>query len=284
MAAGLNDAIRMYENRTVVKQTAFTGSGEVPLYTLSGSRMLITLQVTEIEPGTTVNLYVDNGFDRDLPYDTIENLSQSTVSSIKRILSDFNNLFNFRYTVTGGMATFSVGIAVYDNAGTTRIDNAQLDVDLDHTTDALGHFDSTRIGDGHDLLGVNEDGSINVVDDLGANETPLFPYDEAPLVASGLETDVLTYTVPIGKISLLYRCEVSGENIAQYKIYLNGTAIATRRTHHGSGLSTEFDFTTPNKRSVQLEAGDVITVRVLHNRPEPSNHEARYVLLEKATA
>lgn len=268
----------------LVSKDAFTGLGDHAIRVLSGSRMLVTLQIIEIDPATTVNLFVDNGYSVDVPFDTIEGLSINGVGSVKRIINDFNNIFNFRYVVTGGMASIRVAIAVYDNSGTTRIDNAQLDVNLDHTTDALGHYDSTRIGDGNDLAEINTDGSFNFNLDNGATEIPLFPYGEATAVPPAVEAELVSYTVPVGKIGLLYRAECSGDNIAHYKIYLNGDAIASRRTHHGSGLTTDFDFSSPNKRSVQLEAGDVLTVKVSHNRPADGDFESRLVLLEKPVA
>lgn len=275
--------IRVYENRLIVRQDAFTGSGLESFSVLTGSRMLITLQVAEIDPDTTVTLYVDNGYSRDEALDTIENLSVNGVGTVKRIISDFNNVFDFRYTVTGGMAKVRIAIAIYDNAGTTRIDNAQLDVNLSHVTDAMGHFDSTRIGDGTNLLEINDDGSINVSMDNAADETTQIPYSEISAVVQDIETDLLTYTVPPTMVAFLYRAETSGENVAQYRLYKNGVAFASQRTHFGSDLNAHFDFTTPNKRPNEFAAGDVITITVVHSRPDPGNFEGRLVLLEKVT-
>lgn len=284
MSAPLRQSIKLYENRTVFKEDAFTGTKSEALYVTAGSRMLVTLHVLDIDIGAVVNVHVDNTYNDDLPYDTIQTLSLSATGNVKRVLSDFNSIFNFRLVVTGGMATVRLGIALYDNAGTTRIDNAQIGVDLDHATDSMGHFDSTRIGDGSDLLEINPDGSININDDLGIGEEPLWPYDEVSAVTAEIETTIITYTVPVGKVGLLYRVEASGENIAHYKVYINGTVIASKRTYFGGDLNATFEFTSTNKRSVQLESGDVLEVKVTHSRPIASNFESRLLLLEKATS
>ena len=125
--------------------------------------MLVTLKVLSADVGATVTLNVDNTFDTDIPYETLETVQLTAAGVVKRVFSDFHNLFKLRVTVAGGNATYKVAVALFDNANTTKIDNAQIDVSLDHTIDVMGHFDSVRIGDGQYLLDINPDGSINTV-------------------------------------------------------------------------------------------------------------------------
>lgn len=276
-----NNQIRLYEARTFLKKDSSTGLSDVSFYVVSGSRLLVSLKVLSCDIGATVSLNIDNTFDPDVGYETLDTIELTAAGSVKRVFSDFFNQFRLSVNVTGGSATYLVAVALFDNASTTRIENAQIDVSLDHTIDTLGHFDSIRIGDGEYLLDINPDGSINTREDLALDEIPINAYDESPAVPTGAETPVLTYVVPSGKIGFLYRVEASGENVARYKIQVNGDSIATRRTHHGSGLTTEFDFTTPNKRGTLLQAGDIVQVLALHNRPESGDFEARLQLVLK---
>lgn len=244
--------------------------------------MLVTLKVLSADVGATVTLNVDNGFDTNIPFDTIETVQLTAAGTVKRVFSDFTNLFKLRADVTGGNASYRVVVTLFDNAVTTRIENAQIDVSLDHTIDTLGHFDSIRIGDGEYLLDINPDGSINVNLDNAFDEEIANLYSEVPAIVNGSETVLISYEVPVDKIAFLYRVEGSGENVARYQIQVNGSNIATRRTYFGADLTTEFDYTTPNKRALELQPGDIIEVKVLHNRPNPGDFEARMQLLLKA--
>lgn len=268
-------SFRVYETRTIVKEEAFTGTGNKDFYVVSGSRMLVTLLVTDIDPATTVNVFVDNNFDTDELDDTILTLSANSVSRVKRVLTDFHNQFSFRYTVTGGNATFKVGVSLFDNAMTTRIDNAIVEVDLHHTVDVQGNFDSVRIGDGTDLLEIDPSGAIPVIVQEATDEEPINVFNEVPAIANGAETTILTYPVPAGKTAFLSRIDVSGENIARYEVYVDGDLIARKRTWHGQGLNDTFDFTLSARRGLRVEAGEIIEVKVLHERPFAGVFEAR---------
>lgn len=277
-----NNQIRLFETRTYLKQDApFTGTESVEFYAVSGSRMLTCLKVLTCDPGTTVTLAVGNTSDRDIGYDALEQVQLTAAGDIKRVYSDFFNQFKLTVTVAGGNATYRVIVAFFDNAGTTRIENADLKVDINHTVDSLGHFDSVRIGDGTDLLAINPDGSINVVIADAMDEDPISAYGESPATPTGTPAAVVTYVVPADKIAFLYRVEASGENVARYQVTVNDTVIATRRTHHGSGLTTDFNFDSPNKRTLILQPGDIIKLVALHNRPESGDFEARVELLLK---
>lgn len=159
--AGPNNQLRIYEVRTYLKNNNITGIDQVPFYVVSGSRMLVTLAVISADLGTTVSLEVQNTFDVDLGYTTLDAIELNAAGQAKKIFSDFNNLFNLKVTVSGGNASYRVAVALFDNAITTTIQNAQVDVDLNHTVDSEGHFDSLRIGDGTEILSINPDGSIN---------------------------------------------------------------------------------------------------------------------------
>ena len=267
--------IKLYETRTIVKQENFTGTDLSAFYVHAGSRMLITLLVTAIDSGATVNLFIDNNFDTDEADDTILTMSATSVARVKRVLSDFHNQFTFRTVVSGGNASFKIGVSLFDNAMTTRIDNAIVEVDLHHTTDVNGMFDSVRIGDGTDLLAINSDGSINTVAGEAPDEEAINVFQEAVGVANSAETTILTYSVPSGRTAFLSRIDVGGENIARYEVYIDSDLIARKRTYWGNGLGESFDFSLSSRRGLQVEPGEIITVKVIHERPFSGTFEAR---------
>lgn len=270
-----NTTLKVYETRTLITKSAFTGSDTIPFQVTSGSRMLVTLLVSAIDPGATVNLFVDNSFASDTNFDTIDSVSLSSTGRLKRIYSDFHNQFNFRVLVTGGNADFIVAITLFDNAGTTRIDNAQISADLDHTTDVLGHFDSVRIGDGTDLLQINPDGSLNVVIGEAPDESIVNEFAETAPIAANAITTILTYAVPAGKELFLSRIDVGGGNIGTYEVFIDGDLIARKRTYFGGNLNETFDFSVSSRRGLPVETGEIITVTVVHDRPFNAVFESR---------
>lgn len=277
MALQVNNQLRLYETRTFLKGSS---SAVERFYVTSGSRMLVTLKVLSADLGATVTLTVGNTFDVDTGYDTLDTFPVTGVGLVKRIYSDFHNQFELSVNVSGGNADYRVAVSLFDNSGTTRIENAQLAVDLSDIADTLGHFDSVRIGDGTGpYLDINPDGTINIGDPV--DESPLSLYDESPAVPTGTAAPILTYVVPNDKVAFLYRAEASGENVARYQVLVNDEVIATRRTHHGSGLTTEFTFLTFNKKTIVLQPGDVIKLVALHNRPTAGDFEARIQLTLK---
>lgn len=267
--------LKQFETNVLLDEVAVTGSGEITAVVISGSRMLMVLDITDIDPATTVTINVDNTFSIDAAYETIETLTFNALGRKKRIISDFNNQFRFKYTVTGGNATFRFATSLYDNAMTTRIDNAMVDVDLSHLIDVEGNFDSVRIGDGTDLLAINPDGSIDVVIGEDTDESHINEFNEVLAVSNGVDTDLITYTVPIGETLFLSRIDVSGENIARFEVQLDTDVIARKRTYFSGPLNETFDFTQSGKRGYQINAGKVIKVKVLHGRPMAGDFEAR---------
>lgn len=282
--ASIQRFLSLFETTVLHNEKNFSGSKTERFGIKTGSRLVFSLVVTQIDAGAQVTVTVNNTFSLDFPFEQVLQFGTTTaVSFVRRIITDFHSIFDIQVDVTGGNATFAVGVTVNDNALSTRIDNAIIDVDLSHIPDVNGHFDSVRIGDGVDLLGINPDGSINVNIVQGSGGPPELmknTYDEALAVASGSETDVVTYTVPVGKTASLQRVEFSGENIAQYRVYLNGSVIASRRTKQGGDLSGEFVFEGAGEEGLPLAAGDVVRLTTLHGRPANGNFEGRIQVLE----
>ena len=164
--------------------------------------------------------------------------------------------------------------------------NANLLVQLSHKDNdpnAGDVHDSVRVGDGTDEMEVNSDGSINVnlVSSVtGPSEVVKTKFDEAPSVASGSETSVVSYTVPSGKTARLHRVTYSGENVATYNLYIAGSIEERRRTHFGADLTGDMRFTGAAKEGPLYPAGTVIQLKVLHTRPSAASFNGRIQVLE----
>jgi hypothetical protein len=169
------------------------------------------------------------------------------------------------------------------NIGTV---NAELEVQLSHLDndpDAGDVHDSIRIGDGVETLEINPDGSINVnlVQSPPNQEQSTNTYGEALGVTSGSETLIVSFTASsASKRYSLQRAEFTGEQIGLYRLYINGTNIATKRTHHGSGLSGGYEFIGGSQEGLFLSTGDVVELKVLHTRPSTGDFEGRIQIFE----
>lgn len=169
------------------------------------------------------------------------------------------------------------------NIGTV---NAELEVQLSHLDndpDAGDVHDSIRIGDGVETLEINPDGSINVnlVQSPPNQEQSTNTYGEALGVASGSETLIVSFTASsASKRYSLQRAEFTGEQIGLYRLYINGSNIATKRTHHGSGLSGNYEFIGGSQEGLFLSTGDVVELKVLHSRPGAGDFEGRIQIFE----
>ena len=126
--------------------------------------------------------------------------------------------------------------------------------------------DSIKVGDGVDLLAVNADGSINANTTIveASTDQELLNYSEISSVGSGSEVLILAYTVPAAKVFRLHRIEVSGNNLAEFRVRINTAPKAKKLTWWGDFNET-FDFIASPGRGLKLVAGDIITTTVLHN-------------------
>ena len=162
--------------------------------------------------------------------------------------------------------------------------NAELEVQLSHQ-DNVAHpgdvHDSVRIGDGEYELDINSDGSINV--DIQPYDNNINIYNENTNVLTNSEQLIVTYSVPSTMKGSLFRVEFSGTQIAKYTVYINGNKKASKRTHHGSGLSGEFCFYSGVSNGIPVSSGDQIQLKVLHNRPDAGSFEGRIQVVQRAT-
>lgn len=162
---------------------------------------------------------------------------------------------------------------------------------IDNTNPLPVAFDGTvSIGDVHILgpsptnneLNVNNDGSINVVVTSApvSGSSVISTYNQVGSVASGATVQIVSYTVPMNKSSILQRCPISGENIARYDLLINGVISDTLRTMFGGDLTGEFDFTSGNDSGLALNSGDIVSIQVFNNRPDIADFNGRIQVLE----
>lgn len=269
--------LRQFESRVLGGGDA--AGATFPVRIVSGSRMLISLLVISADPGATVSLDIGNTFEIDHGYESILTMNQTGIGRKKEVLTDFHNLFQFVVTVTGGAATWKLGISLFDNAMTTRIENADIRVDLDAASgDNIAIADRT----GTRFLAINADGSLNAkLDDGSPDEHGVYTYGETPSpIAAGISTEIVSYTVPAGRKGWLEKIEGSGENIAEWEVLVNGVRIDFKRTWFSGGLNVGFDFIRYPDRGLELAPGDVVSVSVNHYRPAAGLFNARVQSVE----
>lgn len=138
------------------------------------------------------------------------------------------------------------------------------------------------VSDGTDALIINPDGSINVniVSGSVATTAIINSYNEVTSVGAASPTVVNTYIVPLGKDAFLQQIAFSGTNIATYEVLVNNIVIDKKRTYFGTSLDSNFHFSNSSADGYVLASGDVVTVRVTHNRPDLGDFNCRVQALE----
>jgi hypothetical protein len=154
-----------------------------------------------------------------------------------------------------------------DSEVTAIIEDVSVSVELDYITD------SVEIGDAStgNKLNINSDGSIDVNAVIAG--TVKNKYSEVTAVASAVDTLILTHTVAIN--GAILKIAVSGDNIATYVVKINGVTQDKIRTYFSGALNSEFNFDVGGGEGLTVLAGDVIQVRVTHNRPDVGDFNAR---------
>jgi hypothetical protein len=105
-------------------------------------------------------------------------------------------------------------------------------------------------------------------------------FGTAPVVASGVETLVTSYTVPVAKTSYLIKAQFSGTNIATYNLYINSVLSAVYRTYFSGALGYEIVFASVSVEGILLSAGDIVELKVIHVRPSVGDFDGRIQILE----
>ena len=152
----------------------------------------------------------------------------------------------FRYDIsTGAKADVNDGVTNYGN------------------TDALKYIDS--------ILQTVLPSSIAV-----ENYNSVYVFNDISSVPSSVETTIATYTVPSGKTASINLCELSGSNIATFNLYIGASLVSRKRTYFGN-LNEQMQFTN---KGYELNPGEVVTLKVIHVRPDLGDFEANIQIKE----
>lgn len=143
-----------------------------------------------------------------------------------------------------------------------------VDVELDALSDSVSIGDE----DG-DKLEVNPDGSINV-NVIQSDQTLKSYFSEVTNVITGVTTTLATYTA----LSDVYlqKAEVSGNNIAEFELVIDGDTVDRKRTYFNGNLENVFNF----NNGLNITTGQVIIIYVVHTRPDPGSFSCRLQILE----
>lgn len=269
----MSNVLRQAETITLFNESGFTGIKEVPFSIVTGSRMLVTLLVTSIDSGASIAAEIQNNFNVSDPYETLDTINVTASGRYKRIFSDFHNQFNIAVTVSGGNASFKIAVSLFDNALSTKIENAEISVDLRAADDSVK---SWILDENGNPFTDSNPFPVTFVSNPGIRRDL---FNQVSAVVNGAETQVITYTVPVGKTAELYRCQVSGEQIALYQLYKDNQLIGVKRTHFATDLNETFNFNS-NTGGLKLQAGEIIKITVTHFRPDAASFEADLQLLE----
>lgn len=145
---------------------------------------------------------------------------------------------------------------------------------------------STIVGSDKEVTATETSGKVgldvNVLNPSGVSSgTAVNTYNQVTGVVNSVETTITSYTVPAATTSYLQIVEVSGTNIADYKVKLNGSTISRKYTNFGSDLSENFTFSNSSGLSgLILGTGDTISVTVIHNRAALGDFNSNILVVE----
>lgn len=104
-------------------------------------------------------------------------------------------------------------------------------------------------------------------------------FAESVLAPTTVETEIVSYTVPVGKSAKMLRVEFGGENYGIFSLYKNGVKIGKYRTWW-MAFSDCFNFAGGTADGYPLVAGDVMSLKILHSRPGSVEFEGRIQVVE----
>lgn len=173
-------------------------------------------------------------------------------------------------------------------ASATIIVPGGLEVDIDQASDSI------KLGDGTTLftsttVGPKTGLDVSIISGNLQGEVDAYPlekgltrntYNEVLAVASGVETTIVTYTVPSGRIAYLSRTEYSGTNIATYAVKINGTTQDKKRTNYATSLNESTILNSSGNTGIALVAGDVVTVTATHTNASTGDFNSRVETVE----
>jgi hypothetical protein len=140
-----------------------------------------------------------------------------------------------------------------------------LEINISHTED------SVRLGDGVDYITSTTVGAKKALDvsvqPLGTLKSKFF---EILGVSANTETQINSYTAPLLGITRLTKVVVSGTNMSTYLLYINDVLEDKSYTS-----AVDFNYTFSFGEGLELAPSDVVSIKVIHNRPSNGDYNAR---------
>lgn len=163
-------------------------------------------------------------------------------------------------------------IAIADQSGTNYVVvnpdgsiNTVTEVVLDQATS------SVAIGDGTTTAYIDPGTGALLVTLENTNLTTKNLFNEVDTVVSGITTEIISYTA-IANTKIL-SCDFGGTNVAAYSLYIGGVLSAKKYTFF-QNLNERFEF----QDGLPITIGDIISVEVVHNRPDPGDFNANLLI------
>lgn len=144
----------------------------------------------------------------------------------------------------------------------------------------LGDREFFKFCDHPDGPAVRVCGTLGMSGSTPTGEEIISVYDEVTALTSGILTDLVTYTVPVGKDAYLQRVTFNGENIAAYSLLNGATTLNKHNTYFSGPLYGEFNFSTAVREGIKIVSGDIITLKVIHSRPTMADFHGTIQVLE----
>lgn len=151
--------------------------------------------------------------------------------------------------------------------------------------------DNVALSDGTNTVTTTINGSnvgldVNIINDLltvttSSPGTYKSYYSENNSIPQSVLTTILSYTIPISITGFLQKCIVSGTNIATYTVLINSSIIDKKRTMHGGNLNEEFNFSSYGMVGYPISSGDIVQVKVIHERSGLGDFNARLQVVEE---
>lgn len=169
--------------------------------------------------------------------------------------------------------TCAVRSIMVDDCGNTINSANPFPVEFDGTV-TIG---DVSIVEGGNTMVVNPDGSINVNIETSISTPGLLLYhNDITSVASTIETTIITVTAPSNGLRI-EKIDVSGDNVALYRVYVNGVEIYTKRSWW-CDFNVGFNFENFSNGYL-LTSGQVLTVTCYHTSHFLGDFEATVLAL-----
>lgn len=136
---------------------------------------------------------------------------------------------------------------------------------------------SVRISNGINDMQVNTDGSINTVVVLAPGQVKRSFYNEITSVPAATPSTVLTYTVPVATSALLMNVYTSGSNMSIWTVLVNDVVVDKKREYWSGAMNENFSF----DGSITLNAGDILTVSIIHNGTDLGEFNSKLYVIEQ---